>query len=104
MQFLQVSQLNLPSIATQYGILGIMVFLLGYFAWSTYQQTVRKNEKEYRRLIEKNDMLEGEVDRLREEMMKLIVEERDRMSNLVKANTEAINELRRTITDFMLRP
>jgi len=46
--------------------------------------------------------LEQEVEKLREEMMKLIAEERDRMASLVKANTDALIELRKTIIDYLL--
>ena len=103
MTLLQFSPINFSSVATQYGILGILAVLLGYFAWNTYQKISKKNDEEYKRLIAKNDYLENEVAALREEMMSLIVEERNRMADLVKANTEALTELRRTITDYMLR-
>jgi F0F1-type ATP synthase membrane subunit b/b' len=103
MTILEISEIDLSSVATQYGILGILAVLLGYFAWNTYSKISRKNDEDYQRLIEKNRELEEEVAALREEMMSLIVEERNRMADLVKANTEALTELRRTITDYMLR-
>ena len=103
MHFLQAPVGQISEILLQYGILGILAVVLGYFAWHTYKQIAKKNDEEYIRLVERNERLEQEVERLREDMMKLIVEERDRMANLVKANTEALNELRRTITEFIIR-
>ena len=102
MNLLQV-KFDFSSVAAQYGILGILAVVLGYFAWNTYSEISKKNDEEYKRIIRKNEELENEVMSLREEMMKLIVEERDRMADLVKANTEALSELRRTIIDFMLK-
>jgi cell division protein FtsB len=90
-------------VALQYGILGILAVLLGYFAWHTYKQIAKKNDEEYVRLVERNEKLESELEKLRDEMMRLIVEERDRMANLVKANTEAIIELRKIIVDYLLK-
>ena len=103
MTLLQISGINLSSVATQYGILGILAVLLGYFAWSTYNKISKKNDEDYQRLVKKNEDLEAEVANLREEMMSLIVEERNRMAELVRANTEALTDLRRTITYYMLR-
>jgi hypothetical protein len=76
----------------QYGVLGMLAFLLGYFAWMQYQ-----------RLVKKNDMLEEKVDRLQEEMMGLIAEERDRLAELIKDNTEALRELQKTIFKYMVK-
>ena len=76
----------------QYGILGLLAFILGYFAWMQYQ-----------RLVKKNDMLEEKVDRLQEEMMGLIAEERDRLAELIKDNTEALRELQKTIFKYMVK-
>jgi len=103
MHFLQAPISQISDVLLQYGILGILAIVLGYFAWHTYKQISKKNDEESIILVERNERLEQEVERLREDMMKLIVEERDRMANLVKANTEALNELRRTITDFIIR-
>jgi hypothetical protein len=76
----------------QYGVLGMLAFLLGYFAWMQYQ-----------RLVKKNDALEEKVDKLQEEMMGLIVEERDRLAELIKDNTEALRELQKTIFKYMVK-
>jgi len=76
----------------EYGILGLLAFLLGYFAWSQYQ-----------RLVAKNDALELKVDKLQEEMMQLLVEERDRLSQLIKENTDALNSLQKTIFNYMIK-
>jgi hypothetical protein len=76
----------------QYGVLGMLAFLLGYFAWMQYQ-----------RLVKKNDALEEKVDRLQEEMMGLIAEERDRLAALIKDNTEALRELQKTIFKYMVK-
>jgi len=76
----------------QYGILGLLAFILGYFAWMQYQ-----------RLIKKNDTLEMKVDRLQEEMMNMLVEERERMSELIRANTEALKDLQKTIFKYLVK-
>ena len=76
----------------QYGVLGMLAFLLGYFAWMQYQ-----------RLVKKNDALEEKVDRLQDEMMGLIAEERDRLAALIKDNTEALRELQKTIFKYMVK-
>jgi hypothetical protein len=76
----------------QYGVLGMLAFLLGYFAWI-----------QYLRLVKKNDILEEKVDRLQDEMMGLIAEERDRLAELIKDNTEALRELQKTIFKYMVK-
>ena len=76
----------------EYGLLGLLAFLLGYFAWMQYQ-----------RLVKKNDALEEKVDKLQEEMMQLLVEERDRLANLIRENTEALNSLQKTIFKYMIK-
>lgn len=76
----------------EYGLLGLLAFLLGYFAWMQYQ-----------RLVKKNDTLEEKVDKLQEEMMQLLVEERDRLANLIRENTEALNSLQKTIFKYMIK-
>jgi hypothetical protein len=76
----------------EYGILGILAFLLGYFAWTQYQ-----------RLVSRNDALEQKVDRLQEDMMQLLVEERDRLADLIKENTEVLNSLQKTIFTYMIK-
>ncbi len=76
----------------QYGVLGILAFALGYFAWIQYQ-----------RLAKKNDELEDKIDRLQEEMMQLLIEERDRLSELIRENTQALQELQKTIFKYMVK-
>lgn len=76
----------------EYGILGLLAFLLGYFAWMQYQ-----------RLVAKNDALELKVDKLQEEMMQMLSEERDRMAKLIQDNTEALNALQKTIFKYMIK-
>lgn len=76
----------------QYGILGLLAFLLGYFAWTQYQ-----------RLVKKNDELESKVDKLQDEMMQLLIEERDRLAELIKENTQALKDLQNTILTYMVK-
>jgi hypothetical protein len=75
----------------QYGILGIVALILSYFAYN-----------QFKRLTEKNEKLEQKVDTLQKEMMKLIVEEKDKLSLLISENTKALNELRSIIIKFLL--
>lgn len=77
---------------TQYGVLGLVVLVLGYFAWVQYQ-----------RLVTKNDLLEQKVDRLQEEMMQILVEERERLAELIRENTQALSELQKTIFQYMVK-
>jgi hypothetical protein len=58
---------------------------------------------QYLRLVKKNDILEEKVDRLQDEMMGLIAEERDRLAELIKDNTEALRELQKTIFKYMVK-
>jgi hypothetical protein len=53
-------------------------------------------------MVARNEKLESDVEKLRSEMMDVIVEERDRMASLVSANTTALVELRKTIVDYLL--
>jgi hypothetical protein len=76
----------------QYGILGILAFLLGYFAW-----------QQYLRLVKKNDELEAKVDKLQEDIMKLLIEERDRLDVLIRDNTAALQELQKMIYKYMVK-
>jgi hypothetical protein len=76
----------------QYGILGILAFLLGYFAW-----------QQYLRLVKKNEALEVKVDRLQEDMLKILVEERDRLDTLIRENTAALQELQKMIYKYMVK-
>jgi predicted PurR-regulated permease PerM len=75
----------------QYGILGVITVVLAYVAFQQYQK-----------LIERNEMLEDKIDRVQKEMNDLLVEERDRMMKLIEDNTKALNELQRTILNFMI--
>jgi hypothetical protein len=77
----------------QYGVLGAIALVLGYFAYNQYQ-----------RIENKNNELEKKVDKLQDEMVDLIIEERDRMSTLVQENTKAIQELSRIILEYIARP
>ena len=93
MVFLQVSEAgHIQEYLLQYGVLGLLAFLLGYFAWMQYQ-----------RLVKKNDALEEKVDKLQEEMMSILVEERDRLAELIRENTLALNELQKTIFKYMVK-
>lgn len=76
----------------QYGVLGLVAFILGYFAWMQYQ-----------RLVAKNDILEAKVDKLQEEMMALLVEERDRLAVLIRENTQALADLQKTIVEYIVK-
>ena len=76
----------------QYGVLGLVAFLLGYFAWVSYK-----------RLLDKNDALEKKVDALQEEMTELLIEERDRMAKIIEDNTRAINDLRSIVVNTLLQ-
>jgi hypothetical protein len=76
----------------QYGVVGILALVLGYFAWN-----------QYNRLVDKNDALEKKVDALQEEMMSLIVEQKDQLVDLVKANTEALRDLQKLVLEYVIR-
>lgn len=82
---------SIQNTALQYGVLGIMAFMLSYFAYN-----------QFTRLVKKNEQLEEKVDSLQKDMMKLIVEEKERLSMLVNENTKALNELRSTIIKYLL--
>lgn len=86
-----VSTLSTKDYLLQYGVLGLVAFILGYFAWIQYQ-----------RLVKKNDQLEQKVDKLQEEMMLLLVEERDRLSQLIRENTQALADLQKTIVKYIV--
>lgn len=81
----------LQDYALQYGILGVVALILAYITIS-----------QYKRLLKKNDALEVKVDKLQEEMMMLLAEERDRLADLIKENTAALQELQRTILTYMV--
>jgi len=87
-----VDSSSVGSAFMQYGILGVLAFLLGYFAW-----------QQYLRLVEKNEALEDKVDKLQDQMMKILVEERDRLDTLIRENTAALQELQKTIYKYMVK-
>ena len=87
-----VDSSSVGSAFMQYGILGVLAFLLGYFAW-----------QQYLRLVEKNEALEEKVDKLQDQMMKILVEERDRLDTLIRDNTAALQELQKTIYKYMVK-
>ena len=92
MHQLQINPYTIQTTVLQYGILGIVAVLLGYFAWSSYK-----------RLIDRNDALEKKVDALQDEMTGLLLEERDRMGKIVEENTRAINDLRAIIVNTLIQ-
>ena len=77
--------------AIQYGVLGIVAFILAYVTLS-----------QYKRLLKKNDALEVKVDKLQQEMVTLLQEERDRLADLIKENTAALQDLQKTILQYMV--
>lgn len=86
-----MEQVVLSDYAVQYGVLGIVAFVLSYVTLS-----------QYKRLLKKNDTLEAKVDKLQEEMVTLLAEERDRLAELIKENTMALQELQRTILTYLV--
>jgi uncharacterized membrane protein YhiD involved in acid resistance len=87
-----VDSSSIGSAFMQYGILGVLAFLLGYFAC-----------QQYLRLVKKNDQLEEKIDKLQEQMLKILVEERDRLDTLIRDNTAALQELQKTIYKYMVK-
>lgn len=92
MDLLQVDTSSIQFGLMQYGILGVLAFLLGYFAW-----------QQYLRLVKKNEELEAKVDKLQEDIMKLLIEERDRLDVLIRDNTAALQELQKMIYKYMVK-
>jgi len=86
-----IDSASISSAFMQYGILGVLAFLLGYFAW-----------QQYLRLVKKNDELEEKIDKLQQQMMQLLVEERDRLDTLIRDNTAALTDLQKTIYKYMM--
>jgi hypothetical protein len=82
---------NIQNYTLQYGVLGILAFLLGYFAYMQYQ-----------RIVKKNDDLEKKIDKLQDEMMMLLIEERDRLADLIRENTQALTDLQKTIFKYLV--
>lgn len=90
---LQVVNTNvIENISMQYGVIGMVALLLGYFAWN-----------QYTRLLKKNQDLEEKVDRLQDEMMNLIIEQKDQLVELVHSNTEALKDLHKLVLEFVIR-
>jgi len=88
----QLNDTFVQSHLMEYGILGFVAFILGYFAWI-----------QYKRLVKKNDDLEVKIDKLQTQMMGLLVEERDRLAQLIRDNTAALQELQKTIFKYMVK-
>ena len=53
-------------------------------------------------MLRKNDALEAKVDKLQAEMVTLLAEERDRLADLIKENTAALQDLQRTILQYLV--
>lgn len=86
-----MEQIVFSDYVIQYGVLGVVAFTLAYVTLT-----------QYKRLLKKNDELEAKVDKLQEEMIKLLAEERDRLSELIKENTLALQDLQKTILQYMV--
>lgn len=86
-----MEQIVFSDYVVQYGVLGVVAFTLAYVTLS-----------QYKRLLKKNDTLEAKVDKLQEEMVTLLQEERDRLADLIKENTQALQDLQKTILQFMI--
>ena len=91
MTFLEIDIATAQTSFMQYGVLGVVSFVLGYFAWHSYK-----------RLLDENDALEAKVDHLQNEMTRLLIEERDRMSQIIAENTKAIHDLRTIIINTLI--
>ena len=93
MIFLQsVNPVALENVSMQYGVVGMVALLLGYFAWNQYNNLIKKNQE-----------LEQKVDKLQEEMINLIVEQKDQLVELVHKNTEALKDLHKLVLEFVIR-
>ena len=86
-----MEQIVFSDYVVQYGVLGVVAFTLAYVTLS-----------QYKRLLKKNDALEVKVDKLQEEMVTLLAEERDRLAVLIKENTSALQELQKTILQYLV--
>lgn len=86
-----MEQIVFSDYVVQYGVLGVVAFTLAYVTLS-----------QYKRLLKKNDALEAKVDKLQEEMLTLLSEERDRLADLIKENTLALQDLQKTILQYMV--
>lgn len=83
---------TLSEVALQYGVIGILAFLLSIFAWNQFKRQSAKNAD-----------LEEKLDTLQQAMLDLVVQERDQFSELIQKNTDAINNLTSTIINYLLR-
>lgn len=92
MNLLQIDATALESHFMEFGVLGIISFLLGYFAWHSYK-----------RLADRNDALEEKVDKMQAELTLLLIDERDRLSEIIGENTKAINDLRNIIINTLIK-
>jgi uncharacterized membrane-anchored protein YhcB (DUF1043 family) len=92
--FLQTTQIHdsVQNLPMQYGVIGLVAVILGYFAWN-----------QYTRLLKKNEELEEKVDHLQNEMMGLIIEQKDQLVELVNSNTEALKDLHKLVLEFVIR-
>ena len=92
--FLQTTQIHesVQNLPMQYGVIGLVSVILGYFAWN-----------QYTRLLKKNEELEEKVDHLQNEMMGLIIEQKDQLVELVNSNTEALKDLHKLVLEFVIR-
>lgn len=90
--YLQIDPQTLEGNFLQYGILGVVALVLGYFTWNSYK-----------RLVDRNDALEKKVDAMQEEMTGLLIDERDRMAKIIEENTRAINDLRLIIFNSLIQ-
>lgn len=86
-----MEQIVFSDYVVQYGVLGVVAFTLAYVTLS-----------QYKRLLKKNDALEVKVDKLQEEMITILAEERDRLADLIRENTQALQDLQKTILQFMI--
>ena len=92
MQLLQIDPTVLETHFMEFGVLGVISFLLGYFAWYSYK-----------RLADRNDALEEKVDKMQAEMTRLLIDERDRLSDIIADNTKAIHDLRTIIINSLIK-
>jgi hypothetical protein len=92
MQLLQIDPATIESHFMEFGVLGIISFLLGYFAWHSYK-----------RLADRNDALEEKVDKMQAEMTRLLIDERDKLSEIIAENTKAIHDLRTIIINSLIK-
>ena len=83
---------TIEGISLQYGIVGVLALVLGYFAVNQYKMLVKKNED-----------LEKKVDKLQEEMMSLLTEHNDKLSDVIEANTAALKDLQKLVLEYIIQ-